>query len=64
MTDFMKFARRRGLVPDWAWYQLNGKSAEENFIEQRKKIYEKFADQEDGEEDAPQVSFASGVKVK
>ena len=64
MTDFMKLARRRGLVPDWAWYQLNGKSAEENFIEQRKKIYERFADQEDGEEDVPQVSFASEVKMK
>ena len=39
MTDFMKLARRRGLVPDWAWYQINGKSATENWIEQREKMY-------------------------
>lgn len=38
MTDFMKLARRRGLVPDWAWYQINGKSATENWIEQREKM--------------------------
>ena len=32
MTDFMKYARRSGLMPDWAWYQLNGKSALENWM--------------------------------
>lgn len=62
--DYTNYSRQRGKLPDWAWYQLNGKSAEENLIEQRKKIYERFADQEDGDEDAPQVSFASEVKVK
>ena len=62
--DYTNYSKQRGKLPDWAWYQLNEKSAEENFIEQRKKIYERFADQEDGEEDAPQVSFASEVKVK
>ena len=62
--DYTNYSKQRGKLPDWAWYQLNGKSAEENLIEQRKKIYERFADQEDGEEDAPQVSFASEVKVK
>lgn len=35
MTDFIKISRKRGLVPDWAWYQLNGKSAQENWMEQR-----------------------------
>ena len=62
--DYTNYSRQRGKLPDWAWYQLNGKSAEENLIEQRKKIYERFADQEDGEEDVPQVSFISEVKVK
>ena len=55
MTDFMKYARRSGLMPDWAWYQLNGKSAQENWVEQRQKIY---ADQED----TPQIFFTSEVK--
>jgi hypothetical protein len=44
MTDFMKYARRRGMVPDWAWYQLNGKSAQENWIEQRTQMLERLAD--------------------
>ena len=57
MTDFMKYAHRSGLMPDWAWYQLNGASAQENWIEQREKIY---ADQEA----APQISFTSEVKLK
>ena len=62
--DYTNYSRQRGMLPDWAWYQLNGQSAEENLIEQRRKIYERFAEQEDGEEDVPQVSFASEVKVK
>ena len=62
--DYTKYSRQRGMLPDWAWYQLNGQSAEENLIEQRRKIYERFAEQEDGEEDFSQVSFISEVKVK
>ena len=64
MTDFMKFARRQGLVPDWVWYQINGKPAQENWIEQRTQMLEQLADQEDDEDPAPQFSFASEVKVK
>ena len=41
MTDFMKSARKRGLVPDWVWYQINGKSVQENWTEQREKMKEK-----------------------
>jgi len=44
MTDFMKLARRHGLVPDWAWYQINGQSAQENWIEQHQKILDRLAD--------------------
>ena len=57
MDEITKIARERGLMPDWAWYQLNGASAQENWIEQREKIY---ADQEA----APQISFTSEVKLK
>lgn len=35
MTEFIKYARKQGIVPDWAWYQINGKSAQENWIDQR-----------------------------
>ena len=44
MTDFMKYARRRGMVPDWAWSHLNGNSAQENWMEQRAQMLERLAD--------------------
>lgn len=64
MTDFMKYARRRGLVPDWAWYQINGQSAQENWMEQREKMYQSLADQQDAEDDTPNFIFTSEVKLK
>ena len=60
MTDFMKIARERGLMPDWAWYQLNGKSAQENWREQRVDILDALT----AEDDTPQIAVASEVKVK
>ncbi|MDB7864423.1 hypothetical protein [Intestinimonas butyriciproducens] len=64
MTDFMKYARRRGLVPDWVWYQINGQSAQENWIEQQEKMRERLADQQTAEEASPQITFTSEVKLK
>ena len=64
MTDFMKYARRRGLVPDWVWYQINGQSALENWIEQQEKMRERLADQQTAEEASPQITFTSEVKLK
>lgn len=29
-----------GWMPDWAYYQQNGKSAQANFAEQQRKLYE------------------------
>ena len=56
----MNYARQRGWLPDWAWYQLNGKSAQENWAEQRAGIL----DQQDTGEEATQIIFASEVKIK
>ena len=64
MTDFIKNARTHGLVPDWVWYQINGQSAQENWMEQRTQMLARLADQEDAEDPDPQFSFASEVKVK
>ena len=64
MTEFMKYARRRGLVPDWVWYQINGQSAQENWIEQQEKMRERLADQQTAEEASPQITFTSEVKLK
>ena len=44
MTEYMKYARRRGLVPDWVWYQINGQSAQENWMEQRTQMLARLAD--------------------
>ena len=64
MTDFMKSARKHGLVPDWVWYQINGKSAQENWTEQREKMKKRLADYKEEEEDAPHFTFTSEVKLK
>ena len=32
----------QGKIPDRYWYQMNGKSAMENWIEQREKLYQKY----------------------
>ena len=62
MNDYIKFARKNGWVPDWAWYQLNDKSATENYMEQREKMYEKL--QEAEEQPLPYIIFTKEVKIK
>ena len=47
MNDYIKYARKNGWVPDWAWYQINGKSATENYMEPREKMYEKLQEAEE-----------------
>lgn len=47
MLDSTIYARSSGKLPDRYWYQLNGKAAQENYMEQRRDIYEALADQED-----------------
>ena len=64
MTEYIKYARRRGWVPDWVWYQINGQSAQENWIEQRTHMYEMIADQEGAEDPTPYFTFAREVKLK
>ena len=54
MELFTKLAYERGMLPDRYWYQLNGKSAQENYIEQR------FGWRKDTEE----VIIRSEIKVK
>lgn len=38
----IEYYHNRGLMPDWVYYQVNGKSAEENLEAQRRKMYDKF----------------------
>lgn len=34
----IEYLHDRGLMPDWVYYQQNGKSAQENYNAQRKKF--------------------------
>ena len=62
MNNYINYARKNGWVPDWAWYQLNGKSATENYMEQHEKIYEKL--QEAEEQTFPYIILTKEVKIK
>ena len=39
-------SRQRGTLPDRYWYQLNGKSAQENYNAQHKKMMEQYRQRE------------------
>ncbi len=52
-------SRQQGSLPDKYWYQLNGKSAVENFQEQRENIYAELMEEDDDE-----LIITSEVKVK
>ena len=43
--QLLEYYHDSGLMPDWAYYQQNGKSAQENFIEQHKKMQKRFEEQ-------------------
>ena len=60
--NYINYARKNGWVPDWAWYQMNGKSATENYLEQREKMYEKL--QEAEEQPFPYIILTKEVKIR
>lgn len=51
----------QGKMPDWVYYQLNGKSAQENFNDWHDKRIQEIIDSED---DSVDVNITSEVKVK
>lgn len=53
----MELNREKGFIPDRVWYQINGKSADENFIEILKNRTKKFREKET-------VHISSEIKVK
>ena len=57
-------SRQRGTLPDKFWYQLNGKSAQENYIEQRAKMYERLAEENDDDDGDDEIFITSEVKIK
>ena len=61
-TDMTNLYRSRGMIPNRYWYQLNGQSAQANWLEQREAMYSRIQEQE--EEVVPQIVFTSEVKIK
>ena len=41
-SNELLYARAKGQVPDRYWYALNGKSAEENYMEQKRAQSRRF----------------------
>lgn len=62
MDYIAQYARGCGKLPSRYWYQLNGNSAHENWIEQRQSILEGLADPEDDEQAA--FYFESEVNTR
>ena len=58
--DLLEFNRAQGKVPDLFYYQMNGKSAMENYTEQRDNFYNSLQDSEEPE--TVQFIFTSDVK--
>lgn len=56
----IEFLRNQGKVPDLFYYQMNGKSAMENYTEQRANFYNSLQDSEEPE--TVQFVFTSEVK--
>lgn len=58
--DLLEFNRAQGKVPDLFYYQMNGKSAIENYREQRDNFFNSLQDSEESE--TVQFIFTSEVK--
>lgn len=46
-VDMTNLYRLRGMIPNRYWYQLNGQSAQANWLEQREAIYSRIQEQEE-----------------
>ena len=51
-------SRQRGTLPDLFWYQLNGRSAQENYIDQKENMYADLTEEPD------EFRIVSEVKLK
>ena len=56
----LEFWRKQGKVPDIFYYQLNGKSAMENYSEQKQNIFDSLSEPDEADE----ITFVFESKVK
>ena len=52
----VEFYHNQGLMPDRAYYQLNDKSIMDNYIEQKEKIMQRFAERQNDSQDVYIIS--------
>ena len=60
-SQIVELLHDMGKMPDWAYYQLNGKSAQENYADQKRKNQANLRKMLYGE-DYSDVHFTSEVK--
>ncbi len=41
-NELLEYLHKSGQMPDWAYYQQNGKSVNKNLIDIRQKLYRKL----------------------
>ena len=60
--DMTNLYRSRGMIPNRYWYQLNGQSAQANWLEQREARFSRIQEQQ--VEVVAQSILTSEVKIK
>ena len=61
--QMVELYHNQGWMPDWAYYQLNGKSAQENYADQLNKRRDQFFEDR-YRSDYSDVHITSEVKIK
>ena len=62
--EMIEYYHNRGLMPDWWYYQVNGKSAEENYIDMVNRRSLKFRDEMLREEEKKELEKELEVKLE
>ena len=62
--EMIEYYHDRGLMPDWWYYQVNGKTAEENYIDMVNRRSLKFRDEMLREEEKKELEKELEVKLE
>ena len=54
-----KLARKRGMLPDKHWVQLNDQSPQENYAEQKSKILEELDQSQEPDDDDLNINLTT-----
>mgnify|MGYP000111314537 CR=1 FL=1 len=62
--EMIEYYHDRGLMPDWWYYQVNGKTAEENYIDMVNRRSLKFRDEMLREEEKKELEKELEAKLE